>query len=189
MGLREIKNWLMNFSQFFLYIHCRSIWSYTLNKWGWFLSPLSSNFLVAGLMAQSRANFSSRANSRSSATRTKADFVTPDSLAALESRWLRESLMWIWILRDLNEFWEAISGTFRNWHLQRDRLGFPILLDPGVGSEAQEILMTPICALPSTPDFFMISMDHTNRAPGEFCFLFILHNNLTIKTGLLLEHS
>ena len=49
--------------------------------------------------------------------------------------------------------------------------------------------MTPICALPSTPDFFMISMDHTNRAPGEFCFLIILHHNLTIKTGLLLEHS
>jgi len=48
--------------------------------------------------------------------------------------------------------------------------------------------MTPICALPSTPDFIMVSMDHTNRAPGEFCFL-ILHHNLTIKTGLLLEHS
>jgi hypothetical protein len=65
-------------------------------------------------------------------------------------------------------------------------LGFPVFLDPGIGAEAQKVLVIPIRAMPFSPFFFMVSVDHTNRAPGEFPFFFYLHLYLFLKTGLVL---
>ena len=48
--------------------------------------------------------------------------------------------------------------------------------------------MIPIRAAPFAAFFFMIGMDHTNRAPGEFQIFFIfLHHDLFDKTGLAAE--
>ncbi len=65
-----------------------------------------------------------------------------------------------------------------------DRLGFAVFFDPGIGAKAQEVLVIPIRAAPFSPFFFMVGMNHTNRAPGEFKFFFLLHSNLFSETGL-----
>jgi len=59
-------------------------------------------------------------------------------------------------------------------------MGLAVLLDPGIVPEAQEILVIPIIALPFSPDLFVISVDHTDRAPAEFHLLnFVFHGCLT----------